>query len=598
MAGDGLTGRDVAKAGLAGARRRLFSGLGGMVVLLGLAGCGTASAGNEATLVGAPLSPSPMGHFLAGRYATDQRDLGAAADLLSVALAADPENPDLLRDTYLATVSEGRMDEAAALARRLVAAGVEGTPARLTLALDAVKADDIVAAREHLSHQTIEGLNGIIVPLLESWIALAAGDVDAALAITESDALKSIRGLEPVRGIQAGLIAELGDRPEAAAANFDSAIAAAVNPPFRMVEIVGDYYQRNGRRDDAAALYDRFIAEQPGSVLSQALQARLAEDNPEPVIGDAREGLAEVLFDAASILRQEQATDVALIYTRMTLDMAPDMVLAQLVLADILEGQGRHDAAIEVYQALPADSPLSFQARLGLADLLDRNGRTDEAIALLRQMTEERPDQVEPPTQLGNVYRMHERFAEAADAYDIAVERLAEPTPDRWSLFYFRGIAYERSGEWAKAERDFLTALELSPDHPYVLNYLAYSWIEQGINFDRALDMLKQAVNLRPQDGFIVDSLGWVHFRLGQYDEAVVQLERANELQPTDPVLNDHLGDAYWRVGRRTEARYQWQRALLFNPEADQVPLIQAKIEKGLGEPPPPPPGLDGPSKS
>src|SRR3546814_10089453 len=115
----------------------------------------------------------------------------------------------------------------------------------------------------------------------------------------------------------------------------------------------------------------------------------------------------------------------------MTLDMAPDMVLAQLVLADILESQGRHDAAIEVYQALPADSPLSFQARLGLADLLDRNGRTDEAIALLRQMTEERPDQVEPPPQLGNVYRMHERFAEAAEAYDIRSE---EPTSELQSL--------------------------------------------------------------------------------------------------------------------------------------------------------------------
>jgi tetratricopeptide (TPR) repeat protein len=246
---------------------------------------------------------------------------------------------------------------------------------------------------------------------------------------------------------------------------------------------------------------------------------------------------------------------------------------------------------------LPEDSPLSWQARLNLADLLDRNERTDEAIALLQQMTGERPDQVDPPQQLGSVFRIHQRFAEAAAAYDIAVERLGEPTPERWSLFYFRGIAYERSGAWEKAEADFLKALVLSPDHPYVLNYLAYSWIEQGINYDRALDMLQQAVTLRPGDGFIIDSLGWVYFRLGEYELAVEQLERANELLPTDPVLNDHLGDAYWRVGRRNEARFQWLRALQFGPEEDQVPLIQAKIDSGLGEPPPPP-GLDGPSGS
>jgi tetratricopeptide (TPR) repeat protein len=569
-------------------------------MMLALAGCATAgpaaNAGSEAENSVAELPPSPMGHFLAGRYATDQRDLGAAADLLAVALAADPENTDLLRDTYLAMVSDGRMAEAADLARRLVAAGVEGTPAELTLALEAVKAGNYAVAREYLSRLPQDGFSGFIIPLLDAWVAFETDGVDAALAI--ADTLIDIRGLEPVRGIQAGLIAEQGGRAEPAAAAFASAIEVAGQPPFRMVEIIGNYYQRSGRRDEAADLYAQFVAANPGTVLAQAFEARLAEETPAPIVDGVAAGLAEVMFDAASILRQEKSTDIALIYTRMALDLEPDLVIARLLLADILEEQERHDEAIEAYRALPEDSPLSWQARLNLADLLDRNDRTDEAIALLRQMTDERSDQVDPPQQLGSVFRIHQRFAEAAAAYDIAVQRLGEPTPERWSLFYFRGIAYERSGAWEKAEADFLKALELSPDHPYVLNYLAYSWIEQGINYDRALDMLQQAVTLRPGDGFIVDSLGWVYFRLGEYELAVEQLEKANELLPTDPVLNDHLGDAYWRVGRHNEARYQWLRALQFGAEEDQIPLIQAKIDSGLGEPPPPPPGLADPSGS
>jgi tetratricopeptide (TPR) repeat protein len=568
-------------------------------MMLALAGCAAAgpaaNAGSEAEIAVAELPPSPMGHFLAGRYATDQRDLGAAADLLAVTLAADPGNPELLRDTYLAMVSDGRMAEAADLARRMVAAGIEGTPAELTLALDAAKAGNYPVAREYLSRLPQEGFSGFIIPLLDAWLAFETDGVDAALAIT--DTLIDIRGLEPVRGLQAGLLAERGGRGEVAATAMASALEVAGQPPFRMVEIIGNYYQRSGRRGEAAALYEQFVAANPGTVLAQAFEARLAEASPAPIVDGVAAGLAEVLFDAASILRQEKSTDVALIYTRMALDLKPDLVIAQLLLADILEEQERHDEAIEAYRALPEDSPLSWQARLNLADLLDRNERTDEAIALLQQMTGERPDQVDPPQQLGSVFRIHQRFAEAAAAYDIAVERLGEPTPERWSLFYFRGIAYERSGAWEKAEADFLKALELSPDHPYVLNYLAYSWIEQGINYDRALDMLQQAVTLRPGDGFIIDSLGWVYFRLGEYELAVEQLERANELLPTDPVLNDHLGDAYWRVGRRNEARFQWLRALQFGPEEDQVPLIQAKIDSGLGEPPPPP-GLDGPSGS
>ncbi len=557
-----------------------------MVALVALAGCATAGSTDAAARDDEPLSPSPLGHFLAGRYATEQRDLGAAADLLSVALAADPTNPDLLRDTYLSMASEGRMEEATGLARRLVAAGEEGTPARLTLAIEAVKVGDSTEAQSQLAKLPSEGFNGFVVPLLEAWVTLQAGDVDAALAI--ADSLKAMRGLEPVRGIQAGLIADQGGRPEAARAAYASALAAVGTPPFRMVEIIGNHYLRTGRRDEAAALYDAFIASTPRSVLAQFFATQLAPGAPPPapVVDGIEAGLAEVLFDAASILRQEQASDVALVYIRMALDLDPDMVLAKLVLADILEEQGRHDAAIAAFRSLPPDSALSWQARLSLADLLDRDERTDEAIALLQEMTAERPDQVDPPMQLGNVYRMQERFGDAADAYDIAVARLGTPTADRWALFYFRGIAHERNGEWAEAEADFLKALELSPEHPYVLNYLAYSWIEQGVNYDRALDMLKQAVSLRPSDGFIVDSLGWVYFRLGQYDLAVEQLERANELLPTDPVLNDHLGDAYWRVGRHSEARFQWQRALTFSPEADQVQAIQAKIENGLADPP------------
>lgn len=557
--------------------------------LLGIAGCATANSQTMAPAadqeMGAPLSPSPMGNYLAGRFAANERDAGAAADLLSVALAADPQNKDLLRETYLTMVSDGRMKAAGELARRLIDAGVTDSPARLTLALDAVKAGDFAAARDQLDKLPADGLNSFVIPLLQAWIALETDGADAALDILQS--LGKMRGLEPVRGIHAGLIAERG-RPEMAQESYEKALEAAVTPPFRMVEIVGNYYQRSGKRDEAEALYAEFREAAEGSVLAEELEARLADPSPAPVVDGTTEGLAEVLFDAASILRQERVTDVALLYVRMALDLQPDLAIARLLLADILEEQGRHDAAIEAYRAVPADAPLSWQARLSLADLLDRTGRTDEAIALLEQMVGERPRQIDAPMQLGNVYRLHERFAEAADAYDIAVARLGEPPPERWALFYFRGIAYERSGKWPQAEADFLKALELSPDHPYVLNYLAYSWIEQGMNYDRALNMLEHAVKLRPEDGFIVDSLGWVYYRLGKYDLAVSQLERANELMPTDPVLNDHLGDAYWRVGRHNEARYQWRRALQFEPEPDQIPLINAKIEDGLADPPPP----------
>ena len=114
------------------------------------------------------------------------------------------------------------------------------------------------------------------------------------------------------------------------------------------------------------------------------------------------------------------------------------------------------------------------------------------------------------------------------------------------------------------------------------MNYLAYSWVEQKTRLDEAKKMLERAVELRPNDGYIVDSLGWVFYRLGEPERAVGHLERAVELRPQDPVINDHLGDAYWKVGRHQEARFQWRRALSLDPEEDLVPTIEAKIEGGL----------------
>jgi Flp pilus assembly protein TadD len=122
----------------------------------------------------------------------------------------------------------------------------------------------------------------------------------------------------------------------------------------------------------------------------------------------------------------------------------------------------------------------------------------------------------------------------------------------------------------------------LYPDQPLVLNYLGYSWVDQGANLDEAFRMLTKAVELRPNDGYVVDSLGWAHFKLKQYSEATETLERAISLKPADPVLNDHLGDAYWRVDRKTEAHFQWNHARDLSPDPEDLPGILKKIQYGL----------------
>ena len=209
-------------------------------------------------------------------------------------------------------------------------------------------------------------------------------------------------------------------------------------------------------------------------------------------------------------------------------------------------------------------------------------GDIDEAKTMLEAVAASYPKDIEALVVLADVSRDAKDWKTAAQDYGRAIDRLPALERRHWSLFYARGIAYEQSKQWPLAEADLVKSLELQPDHPQVLNYLAYSWVDRNENLEQAKDMLIKAVSLRPRDGFIVDSLGWLYYRLGDYNDAVIQLEKAVSLEAADPTITDHLADAYWRVGRREEARYQWQRALWLDPSTELAPLIREKLKAGL----------------
>jgi Flp pilus assembly protein TadD len=306
---------------------------------------------------------------------------------------------------------------------------------------------------------------------------------------------------------------------------------------------------------------------------------------PAPPFDDADGGIADALLGIAEALYQERGNRMAVVYARLAIFARRDLAEASLLIGDMMAEQGNLEAAIEAYEAVAPDSPLSYLAELRQARALHDLEHGDEAFALLEELAAAAPERIDALVQLGDLRRHDENYEAAEDAYSRAIGRIGEPRREHWTLLYARGIAYERTKRWPEAEADFLKALELEPEQPFVLNYLGYSWVDMGMHLDRAKGMLNRAVELRPDDGYIVDSLGWVYFRVGEYEKAVTRLERAVELEPGDPVINDHLGDAYWRVGRQREARYQWQRVLTLDPEEDVIADVEQKLRSGLPKP-------------
>jgi len=532
-----------------------------------------------------PAIPSPYGAYLAGLVARSNGDLESAADYMMQALRYDPDNLEILLPTLQLAAATGRQDDAVNLARRVLEQEPQHSLAMIVLVVEDAHNGDLQAASDRLSGSPKRGFDQVLVPMLRAWIQTGQGDPDGG--IEELSVLKGDLGASVLYGVHAALINEVSGRVEIAAEEYEAVLGNSGRPSLRLAWLAGSFFERNGQRDRALTLYRSFVDNSVGADILAPMLERAEQGGDSPIeVSDSVDGMAEVLFNLAGLLSQEQADDAALVYLRQSLTLRPDFLMAQVLLGEILQKQGRSRQAIAAYRAVPQGSPFGWIVRLRIADELQQMGETELALTELDRLAAERPDSYEPLSRKGNLLRAEERFAEAVVAYDGAIERLGEIEPRHWSLLYFRGIALERSDQWERAEADFKHALGLQPEQPHVMNYLAYSWVEKKQNFDEAEAMLERAVKLRPRDGYIVDSLGWVYYRLGRFDEAVTQLERAVELRPQDPTINDHLGDAFWQVGRKNEARFQWRRALSLDPEEDQVTIIEKKIKEGTAVPP------------
>ena len=531
-----------------------------------------------------PEEITPSGAYLAAQAAFMARDMSAAADYLLVALAADPDNKDVLRQAHFALVSSGRVAEAMPLARKLLVGEPAEQLSPLTLAVDGLDRGDFDAAQEALDRLPLTGYGLALVPLFEAWLEVGRGNFDDAVAIIGPYDLGD--GFDAFRAYHVALIEALAGDRAAAEAAFRVAMTAQDGGSYRVVLAYGAFLEAHGQAAEAREVYEAFLAANPSSLWLEEALARLETPSPAAApVETPRAGVAEALFAIAGAAQQGGSPETALAYAQLAAYLVPDSDVVHLLIGDILEIEGLHDEAIAAYRRVSPKSPLYWTAQLRIAINLDDNGAGDQAIALLRQMSDERPERSDALVVLGDILRVNERWQEAVEAYDRAYQLEGAAAAGDWKLHYVRGIALERAGEWERAEADLLHALELQPDHPFVLNYLGYTWVDMGIRLDEALAMIESAVAQRPTDGFIVDSLGWAYYRLGRYAEAAEQLERAVEYEPTDPVINDHLGDAYWRVGRHTEARVQWRRAMsLAGDDAELIKAIEAKMQSGLAE--------------
>lgn len=524
----------------------------------------------------AQMRETLWGSYLAGRHAAALGDSSAAARFFGSALLRDPDNVVLAELALLHQLSAGKHAEAERTAERLVRLAPLDRTANLVLAARDMRRGGYAAVRTRLETSP-DAFHPLTSAVVDAWAAHGMGQTDEALASLEALGTTGLFGA--FAGFHRGLLLTLrGDHPDAVAV-FEQVRTGIGARSARTLEAEGVVLELLGRHDDAAALYDEFA----GEPALDAAAARLTSGGaPNPLVKSPEEGAAEVMLALASLMTGEQERRAGLVHARLAVHLRPDLDAAKLMAAGLLTGEGQHEQALAALEMVLDDSASLLRARIGQAEALQSLERADEARALLDRLRDAHPHEATVHIALGDLLRRAEDWEPCAAAYGAAIDLLDPQGRVSWALLFQRGVCFERAGVWERAEADFKAALVKQPDQPLVLNYLGYSWVEMGNRLEEAKQMIQRAVEQRPDDGYITDSLGWALYRMGDFDGAVEWLERAVELAPDDPVINDHLGDAFWQVGRRTEARFQWKRARSFNPEDKDLVRIRRKLEVGL----------------
>ena len=569
-----------------------------LLMVLALAACSEAPAPPGASeapaeilpaVAASPPSPASLsGNYLAAIHARSQNDSFAAAKFMGEVLKGDPENPTIGQAALLLKLQDGKMADAMPLARQLQNQQPVHQMAALTLIAEAFKAGDFATARTRAALIEQQGLGGLLRPLLGAWAAAGLGETDAALL--QMAPLEKHASFSPFYSYHSALIAALAQRPALAEQNFKKLMADTDMRSARAAQAYGQFLETQNHYSQAAEIYrSAQNPQQPLPILAAAEARNRAKAPAQLLVTNAVEGAAEALYGIGSVLAQDNSSGaLPVLYLRLANHLRPDFEETKLLLASVFGGLRRHEDAIAICETIPAGSPLYESARIQIALNQGQLKHTDEAIKTLERYHTEHPNAQDALIALADLLRSNDRFKDAVPVYDKVLAGAGGIKPHHWPLLYARGISHERAGNWPPAERDLLQALELEPDQPNVLNYLAYSWIDKGINLPRAKSMIEKAARQLPEDGAIIDSLGWMHFRMGDFQRAVETLENAITLMPQDAVINDHLGDAYWQVGRKLEAQFQWRRALIFDPAPDVRRGIEMKLQFGLSGAPQP----------
>ena len=519
------------------------------------------------------------GAYLAGRQAISDHNFVTASEFQTKSVSVDPSNFKLLEGLMISFIAQGSVDKAISIAEVYKDNGNQSQISQMILSASLIKDGRTEAFLSFIKDAS--KITPILKDLLSAWVLMGLNDDVNANRIFDKTA--KVQGMGQFVNFHRAMSQLAAGKFEQALKTFNLIHSDKENPTRRSVISHTKILLSQSKFKEAQSLLEKWFGPTFDPEIEELfLNATNGKVYPKTSFSNINIAVADVFHSIANLIRKEADPTFTLIYSRLAEYLDANHIDSILMTADLLVELEQYNLAIKEHEKLSNSQPQYFASELGRAEALRSSGKEEAAVEVLAALTRQFPNSPNGFSILGNHYRRLEAYDRAEVAYKEAIKLYQAKGEAGWFLYYVRGITRERLNLWGLAEKDFRKALSLNPTQPQVLNYLGYSLIEKNTKLDEALDMIERAVKESPDSGYIVDSLGWGYYKLGEYEKAVPNLEKAAELMPIDPIVNDHLGDVYWMVGRKTEAEFQWRRALSFDPEEEEIQRIKKKLKVGL----------------
>ncbi len=518
--------------------------------------------------------------YAVAKYAGLTDDPVRSAENYTQLLETVKTDPWVAEQAIFSVLRLGDVDRAIALAKTLPKSTIEATELpRLTLAIDALERGKDADALYYLNQPWRNTYHAMLARSLAAWVAL---DTDPGTAFSLQESAGSDDGLFALMSQTLSALMMVNvDLDDEALSRFDALWSVRARLAIG-VETETRLLANRGETELALSRLKIFRDEVGRHPALSAVQAEIengAVAAPQKL--SAKQGTARAIYIATAPQATQGYGDIPAVYFALANHLDPEFYSIQALWAESLDQADRRIDAIALLESIPETSVHHTSAQGQLAWALRREGRDDEALAVATE-TLARTDDRNIRIQLADLLQSLSRDGEAEDTFTKIIEADATEGEYDWRIYYARGAARERLGEWPLAENDLKTAMTLNPDSPTIMNYLGYSWVDRGINLDEGLKLIEDALRLDPSNGAITDSLGWAHYKMGNYERAIHYLERATELAPSISEILDHLGDAYWQVGRFKEAGFQWERAMKYAVDDEEREQLRKKLESGL----------------